>query len=89
MLKNTNLQTVKAHIYRKRIARVRARRTGLAIATAFPCVTDNIYFNTPGGAPPTGVGGLNKLLRLMEPKICATSRSRRRIHPPVKSGPSA
>jgi hypothetical protein len=40
-----------------------------------------------GGAPPTGVGGPKIYLRLKEPKdTYATSRSRRRIHPPTKSG---
>ena len=40
-----------------------------------------------GGAPPPGVGGPKIYLRLKEPKnTYATSRSRRRIHPPTKSG---
>jgi hypothetical protein len=39
------------------------------------------------GAPPTGVGGPKIYLRLKEPKdTYATSHSRRRIHPPTKSG---
>ena len=40
-----------------------------------------------GGASPTGVGGPKKFLLLFEQKeTVATSRSRRRIHPPTKSG---
>jgi hypothetical protein len=42
------------------------------------------------GAPPTGVGGPKIYLRFKKPKdTYATSRSRRRIHPPTKSGASA
>jgi len=45
-----------------------------------------IILNT-SGAPPTGVGGPKIYLRLKESKdTYATSRSRRRIHPPTKSG---
>jgi hypothetical protein len=40
-----------------------------------------------GGAPPTGFGGPKNFLLLKEQKeTMATSRSRRRIHPPTKSG---
>jgi len=39
------------------------------------------------GTPPTGVGGPKSYLRFKEPKVAfATSRSRRRIHPPTRSG---
>jgi hypothetical protein len=39
------------------------------------------------GAPPTGVGGPKNILLLKEQKeTMATPRSRRRIHPPIKSG---